>query len=142
MKVIVKARHMNLTPALKAHAEKKLGESLMRIFDRPAVRLEIELGEDGKAKDGANHECRVSLSMPKGATINIHEVADDMYKAIDLAHDRLLQQVKRARGKRTNNSRDRKSAAKNRSDAARDSLGSGMEAWEKEVMEFESTPAS
>ena len=45
MKVIVKARHMDLTPALKNHAEEKLGEALKRIFDRPAAKIEIELSE-------------------------------------------------------------------------------------------------
>ena len=33
MKLIVKARHMNLTPALKAHAEQKLGDAIKKIFD-------------------------------------------------------------------------------------------------------------
>src|SRR2546426_2400131 len=97
MRVIVKARHMTLTNPLRAYAQEKLSNAVMRIFDRPAAKLEIEMGEIGHVRDGANKECRVTVFIPKGKTINIVEIDDDMYKAIDLAHDRLLQQVKRER---------------------------------------------
>ncbi|OGQ90040.1 MAG: ribosomal subunit interface protein [Deltaproteobacteria bacterium RIFOXYA12_FULL_58_15] len=95
MKLIVKARHMNLTPALKAHAEDKLGEAITRFYDGPAATLEIELGELGRTKDGLDKECRVTAFIPKGKAITITEVSDDMYKAIDLARDRLVETVKR-----------------------------------------------
>jgi ribosomal subunit interface protein len=122
MKLIVKARHMNLTPALKSHAEQKLGEAIRRIFDRPATTLEIELTELGRTKDGLDKECRVTAFMPKGKTINIVEVADDMYKAIDLVRDRLLTQVKRQRTKKRDTARGRKEAGKSRAATARKSL--------------------
>ena len=122
MKLIVKARHMNLTPALKAHAEEKLGDAIKKIFDRPATTLEIELTELGRTKDGLDKECRVTAFMPKGKTINISEVADDMYKAIDLARDRLLNQVKRQRSKKRVTARGRKDADKERAATARKSL--------------------
>jgi len=141
MKVIVKARHMTLTPALKGHAEDKLGKAIMRIFDRPALKLEIELGELGHTKDGLNKECRVTISMPKGKTINISEVSDDMYKAIDLTHDRMLTQVKRQRDKKRVTGRSRKVAEKDRETTARKSLTSEREDWEQEVQEFESSTA-
>jgi putative sigma-54 modulation protein len=136
MQVIVKARHMTLTPSLREHAEEKLGRSVMRIFDRPAAQIEIELSELG-AKDGDTKECRVTVYMPKGKTITITEVTDDMYKAVDLAHDRLLQQVKRERGKKHNPHRARKAAEQERAQLARESLTAGAETWEKEVAEFE-----
>ena len=141
MKVIVKGRHVNLTPSLKAHAEDKLGKAFMRIFDRPAVQLEIELGERAQTKDGVNKECRVTAFMPKGKTINIHEVADDMYKAIDLAHDRLMEQVKRQRSKKRDTTRDKKSAEAARAKEARDGMTTSPEKWEEEVEEFESSTA-
>ena len=136
MHVIVKARHMTLTPALKAHAEEKLGRSVMRVFDRPAVQVEIELTDLG-AKDGDTKECRVIVFMPKGKTITITEVTDNMYKAIDLAQDRLLQQVKRERGRRHNAQRQRLAAQEMRDRVARESLTVGLEPWEREVAEFE-----
>jgi putative sigma-54 modulation protein len=137
MRVIVKARHMNLTPSLREHAEEKLGKALMRIFDRPAAQIEIELNDIGNVRDGANKECRVTVFMPRGKTINIVEIDDDMYKAIDLAHDRVLQQVKRQRERRRNMTQQRKSAERSRARTARDSLTVAMEPWEREVEEFE-----
>lgn len=141
MKVIVKARHTTLTPSLKDHAEEKLGKALMRIFDRPAAKIEIELSELGNFKNGENMECRVTVFMPKDKTINIVEVDDDMYKAIDLAHDRLLHQVKRQRSKRRDTHRNRVAAQKEREQTARTNLTSRREPWEEEVAEFEQSRA-
>ena len=135
MKVIVKARHMNLTPALKAHAEEKLGQSIMRIFDRPALKIEIELSDNGEKPD--NMVCRATLTMPKGKTINITESADDMYKAIDLAQDRLRNQVKRQRNRKKDTARTQKEAERAREQTARSNLTSAPEAWEAEVQEYE-----
>lgn len=136
MKVIVKARHMNLTPALKAHAEEKLGEALKRIFDRPAAKIEIELSDLGNVKSGSK-ECRVIVHMPRGKPITISEFHDDMYSAINLAHDGLLEQVKRERGRRRDSQRVQKESEKSRRETARESLTSQQETWEVEVQEFE-----
>ncbi len=122
MKLIVKARHMNLSPALKEHAEEKLGDAIKRIFDRPATTLEVELAELGHSDDGLNKQCRVTAFLPKGKTINISEISDDMYKSIDLARDRLVLQVKRQRAKRRVTGRARKDAGKKRAATARRSL--------------------
>jgi putative sigma-54 modulation protein len=138
MRVIVKARHMNLTPALKAHAEEKLGKALMRIFDRPAAKIEIELNDIGNVRDGSNKECRVNVFVPRGKTVTIVEIDDNMYKAIDLAHDRILQQVKRENSKRRNITGNRKLAEREREKTARESLTVAPERWEQEVAEFES----
>jgi ribosomal subunit interface protein len=138
MKVIVKARHMNLTAALKAHAEEKLGKAIMRVFDRPAAKIEIEL-TDLKHKDKCDKECRATVFMPKGKTIVICEAEEDMYKAIDLAHDRLLLQVKRERGRKITTARNQKGAAKDREQTARASLTveRKTEDWEQEVRDYE-----
>ncbi len=136
MKVIVKARHMNLTPALKAHAEDKLGNKLMRIFDRPAAKIEIELADLGNVSNGTK-ECRATVHMPRGNPIIISEVHDDMYSAINLAHDRLLEQVKRERGRRRVTGRARKASEKERAEVTRQNLTADPEQWEKEVKEFE-----
>ena len=140
MRVILKARHINLTNSLRNHAQEKLGNSLMRIFDRPAAKIEIELTSLGKFKNGEHQECRVQVFMPKGKAINITEIDDDMHKAIDLAHDRLLNQVKRQRGKRNGNSKARKEAKKERDALAWRELTSSPERWEIELAEYNSTP--
>jgi len=137
MRVIVKARHMSLTPALKAHAEEKLGRSMMRVFDQPAAKIEIELSELGDMRDQASKECRVAVFVPHGRAINITEVSDDMYKAIDVARDRLITQVKRERDRRRSIGQNRKTAEKERHDTAQRNLTAPQETWEKEVQEYE-----
>ena len=132
MKVIVKARHMNLTPALKAHAEEKLGESIMRIFDRPALKIEIELSDNSEKPN--NMVCRATLTMPKGKTIVVSAAAEDMYKAIDLAQDRLRNQVKRQRNRQKDTARTQKSAEKARQETARTNLTADQEPWVAEVI--------
>jgi len=139
MRVIVKGRHMNLSASLKAHAEEKLGKAITRIFDGPAGTVEIELNDVGNVRDGKDKECRITVQMPHGKSINITEVDDDMYKAIDLAHDRLLNEVKRERDKRLDKSPSRKAAEKQRNATARDALTVAPEQWEREVAEFENT---
>ena len=139
MRVIVKSRHVKLTRSLKLHAQEKLGDSLMRIFDRPAAKVEIELSSLGSYKDGEHNECRVQVFMPRGKAINITEVDDNLYKAIDLAHDRLLTQVKRQRSKRRNTARMRKAAQRRRNKTARGELTADRELWELELDEYNST---
>ena len=139
MRVIVKARHFNLTKSLRLHAQEKLGDSLARILDRPSAKIEIELSSIGEIKNGENKECRVQVFMPHGKAINITEIDDDMHKAIDLAHDRLLNQVKRERSKKNNNSRARKSAERHRNTMAWRELTSKPERWEIELEEYNST---
>ncbi len=138
MKVIVKARHMDLTDSMRSYAEEKLGDALTKIFDRPAAKIEIELSDLGKVHDGTK-ECRCIVHMPGGPSITVHETHDDMYTAINMAHDRLMEQVKRARGKRNDNHRHQLEAEKRRQETARKTLSHTPEPWEKEVKEFEST---
>jgi len=132
---------MNLTAALKQHAEEKLGNAIMRVFDRPAAKIEIELCDLGHVQDGSDKECRITVSMPKGKTIVICEADDNMYKAIDLAHDRLLMQVNRERGKKKKATLTRKLAARDRALTARENLTSQPETWEQEVIEYERSTA-
>ena len=136
MQVIVKARHMNLTDSLRAHASEKLGDSVMRVFDRPAAKIEIELSELA-VKDGDDKECRVTVFVPRGKAITITEVGDDMYKAIDLAHDRLLMTVKRERDRCGNIHQRRRAAERERLQTMREELTAGSEPWERELAEYE-----
>lgn len=141
MKVILKGRHMALTPALRAHAEAKLSAAVARVFDRPAARIEIDLCDLGHTQNGADKECRISVFMPRGPTLIICETDDNMYKAIDLAHDRLIVQLVRARGKKNCVTRVRKMAVRRRDNVASQTLSAGTEPWELEVQEYEQATA-
>ncbi len=99
MKTIIRAQGMDLTPALKQHAEQKLEQAIAKLVAGEAVRLTVELRLSSNARDNVDKECHVTCSMPSMKPVNITEVSDDMYKAIDLAEDRLVRQVKRLRGR-------------------------------------------
>ena len=141
MQLIVKARHMDLTEALKEHAEKKIGDAISRLVDRPALKLEIELIDLGATKDNNNKECHVTVSLPRIKTIVISEVDDNMYKAIDLCHDRLIHQIKRELGKKQDTADARRGKQKAREMAAEASMTSAPEKWEREVEQFENSQA-
>lgn len=140
MKVIIKARHMNLTPALRAYAEEKLSDALERVLDRPAARMDIELCDLGHhhVKTGTK-ECRVTVQMPRAKPITISDVHEDMYGAIDLTHDRLLHAVKRECARQRGTTQQRKFAARNRRATARATLTAGRERWEREVHAYENS---
>ncbi len=96
MHVIVKARHMNLTQALRSYAEEKLGASLRKIADSDAMHLLVELDDLGQLhRHESNKACRIHVYMPRHRPLILNEVDSNMYKAIDLAHDRILTLVKR-----------------------------------------------
>ncbi len=141
MKVVVKARHMDLTPAIRAHAEQKIMDALRRVFDRPAAAVEIELSDLGRNVRDGSKECRISVTVPRGRTITICEYHDNLYTAINLAHDRVLTQVKRQRGRMRKTRRGRQWAAQNREETMRETLTAAPEAWEAELQEFESAQA-
>ena len=142
MRVIVKARHMTLTSSLKDYVQAKLGRPISRRMDRPALKMEVELSELSGVSSGEDKECRVRLVMPRGRTINIVEIADDMYKAIDLAHDRLLLQVKRERGRTRDTTRGKKRAAARRAKTAEHQLTGEHEMWEFELEQFEQSASA
>ena len=137
MQKIVKARHMKLTSPLKNYALAKLAAVLTRVFNRPAVKIDIELSKLGHVANGSDNECRVIVSMPKGKPVVIGEQSDDMYKAINLAHDRLMRQVVRERRRSRNTARLRKMAARQRDAIASTGLTSTPEVWERELQEYE-----
>ena len=137
MKVIIKGRHMQLTPALKEYVEQKLRNAIVRIFDKPACKMVIELSDLGHLGKPSNKTCKVTLSMPKAKVIVISETDDNMYKAIDLAHDRLLVRVNQERHRVMNMGQRRKMALAERHQIALANFTAPMELWEKEVVQYE-----
>ncbi|MBX5484678.1 MAG: ribosome-associated translation inhibitor RaiA [Myxococcaceae bacterium] len=96
MKVNVRGVHLELTDAIKQHVQTHLIRPIERFFDDEAAELEIHLRDRNGPKGGADMECSVTVRLPHAATIHVTEVDDDLYKAIDLARDRLETASKRA----------------------------------------------
>lgn len=141
MKLIVKARHMRLTQALRLYAEKKLARPWARLAGQAGTRIEIELSEPGPLAEGKLHECRISACIPQQSAIVVRQTHANMYKAIDLAHDLLVREIHRHRDKsRYGCSRDRKTARKARARLAEHNLKQspkGPKAWQRELAAFE-----
>lgn len=137
MREVVKARHMRVTQALQSYVEQKLMRPVRRMVDNSAATLEVLLDEPGHAKSASSERCWVHLSMPATSDIIIQEADDDMYKAIDRAHDRLLQQLIRTRNRLHDGHSWRQQAARSRARTARLQLTLQPEEWEKEVAQYE-----
>lgn len=107
MQLIVKGRHLQLTESLKQYVDEKIGAEVDHILNRPAIKVEVELSDELASKGGTDKECRVTLAVPRGKTLVITEVADDMYAAIDLAKDRLSRALKRELERRREGRKDK-----------------------------------
>jgi ribosomal subunit interface protein len=139
MRINIHTQNIKLTRSLKRHAQDKLARSLIRVFDRPAAHIEIELRKLGEHRDGRSLECRVTLFMTRGQVITITEVDDNLHKAIDRVHDRLLVQVKRQRQKNLLHSKAQKHARTKRYSIAEKTLSAAPEAWEQELEAYENS---
>jgi putative sigma-54 modulation protein len=91
MRVHLSGHHVEVTPALRTYADKKLGRILKR-FDR-LIDVHCILTVE-KLRHKA--EATVKLS---GSTIHAAAVEEDMYAAIDSLADKLEEQVRRNKEK-------------------------------------------
>lgn len=106
MQFVVRGHHLELTQSLKDRA-RTVYERAEKLLDDPAARMEIELEDEfGDKQRSADKACRVHLRVPGVAPIIVSEVRPDMYEAIDLAADRLVEALRRALEKRENFSRE------------------------------------
>ena len=92
MQLQMKAKNVDLTPALKAYAEKKLGR-LGRILNESA-RVELELAAERNPSIGESQIAEATV-WTKGPVLRARESARDMKAAIDLLVDKLDRQAER-----------------------------------------------
>ena len=90
MNVVVSSRHMDLTPALKAHAEEKAGK-LVKYFDRiQEIEVIIDHGKDSKA---AMIEVEIIVNAEHKKEFVGHHKHADGYTCINECVDKLERQV-------------------------------------------------
>ena len=97
MRVIVKGRHMTVTPSLQEYAEEKIGK-VARIVDHMLKQAEVELYVEKNPSIENNQVAEVTV-WTKGPVIRAKEASVDMYAAIDLAADKIENQLRRIKGK-------------------------------------------
>jgi ribosomal subunit interface protein len=120
MKVAISAHQFDLTAPLRQYAEQKLVDSIARLVDDSAPHLDIMLYTQDSAEGGMG--CRVHLAVPNSTPIVVHRAANDMYAAIDMAHDTLLQQVHDAAHRSHDLHQVRREAQRHRAEVARHTL--------------------
>jgi putative sigma-54 modulation protein len=93
MKMIIKGRHMDVTPAIRAYAEEKIGR-IAKVLDSMIMSAEVELFTERNPSIEKSQVAEVTV-YTKGHVIRAKEAAPDMYAAIDLVSDKLERQVKK-----------------------------------------------
>ncbi|MBE0417881.1 MAG: ribosome-associated translation inhibitor RaiA [Coriobacteriia bacterium] len=98
MNMVVRARQLNLTPALQEYAEKKVGKISKVLNDHLIMDVDIELYAERNPSIENSQVAEVTV-WTKGPVIRAREAAPDMFAAIDLVSEKLERQVRRFKGK-------------------------------------------
>ena len=98
MRLQVQGRNVDVTDALFAHAERKLGKLSRHLSDDTRCELELSVGHNPSIADGQMVEATV---WTKGPVLRARESSTDMYAAIDQVAEKLERQVVRYRERRS-----------------------------------------
>ena len=86
MKINVKSKHMEITPAIEQYAEKKV-ERLPRYFDR-VQQIEVLIDREKKA-----YNVEIIVDVEKHDSFVATSEDEDLYAAIDVGVDRMIRQL-------------------------------------------------
>ena len=98
MRLQVKGKNVELSPALKDYAQKKLGKLERHLNDSARVELELAAERNPSIESSQIAEATV---WTKGPTLRAREASRDMKASIDQLTEKLLRQVTNYRDKRT-----------------------------------------
>lgn len=98
MHIVVKGKNMDVTDALRAHAEKRIAK-ITKYFDR-IISTDVTLSTERNW-----HIVEVTLHDNNGHILRGEERTNDMYSSIDKVIEKLERQVKRQKGKVTRKGR-------------------------------------
>jgi len=97
MTVNIHSKNMELTAALKEHAQKK-ADSLMKYYDG-IESIDVDFGmESMHHNKGKVYFAEMKLVIP-GKNLFVKKEAEDMYKAIDKVKDHLKIELEKIKGK-------------------------------------------
>jgi len=102
MEIIVKGRHIEVTGALRAYAEEKIGR-ITKYFDQ-IQKIEIEFNDEKNPSIVNSKTVEVTV-FPKGPILRAKESSADMYASIDMVVDKLERRVKRFKNKSYKNAK-------------------------------------
>lgn len=96
MRITVKGRNIEITDAIKAYAEEKIGK-VMNHYDQ-IQSIEVVLNVIKNPSVSLNHSAEVICKFNAGS-VQAEEHAESMYASIDLVADKLDRQVKKFKDK-------------------------------------------
>lgn len=99
MRIIISGRHLEITPAIREYAEKKIGK-IKRYFEN-ILEMDITLSAEHSKVDGKKHTADVLL-FANGTKIKAKVTDIDLYAAIDEVADVLENQVTKHKEKLKN----------------------------------------
>ena len=97
MRLQVKGKNVELSPALKEYAQKRLGKLEKHLND--SARVELELAAERNPSISQNQVAEATV-WTKGPILRARESSEDMKASIDLLVDKLERQAQRLRDKR------------------------------------------
>ena len=112
MRLQVKGKNLEVTPALREYAERKIGKLAKSLAEQ--TRVELELAVERNPSIASNQVAEATI-WTKGPVLRAREASSDMKASIDQLADKLERQVERYRDKLT---LERRREARPKSDAA------------------------
>jgi putative sigma-54 modulation protein len=97
MRLQVKGKNVEVTPSLRAYAERKLGKLEKQLAEQ--TQVEVELSEQRNPSIADSHVAEGTI-FTKGPTLRAREASGDMKASIDQLVEKLERQVKKYRERR------------------------------------------
>jgi putative sigma-54 modulation protein len=97
MRLQVKGKNVEVTPSMRAYAERKLAKLGKQLSEQ--TQVELELSQQRNPSIAASHVAEATI-FTKGPTLRAREASPDMKASIDQLVEKLERQVKRYRERR------------------------------------------
>ena len=90
MNLTISGHHLEITPAIRNHVEKKLNR-MKRNLDN-VIDISVLLAVDSSSDKDQRQRAEIKLNM-SGKTLHAESVSQDLYAAIDLLMDKIDRQL-------------------------------------------------
>ena len=97
MNMIVKGRHLEITPPIREYAEEKVGKAA-KLLSGYIMEMEIELYTEKNPAIENSHVAEVTV-FTKGPVIRAKEASTNLYAALDMVSEKLERQFRKYKGK-------------------------------------------
>jgi putative sigma-54 modulation protein len=100
MNISIKATNIELTPALKDYADKRM-RGIQKFVEGKDAEIDVEIGKvTSHHKQGEVFEAQVNVVTPLGKQYRAVSVKQDLYEAIDDTRNEIVREITSAKGKR------------------------------------------